>query len=174
MKNAFFPALFLLKFVSCVSGDIEVETACTERHFLKVPAGIVIPNRTLNTITTYDFSGPVSNLTKFGKVSIDIYQITLSTDERVDLSFIHDVSVSFVKADGTLEPLAASGIVGNSSEISFDILKQSEEMKAAIQRGPFNLRISGRASTPTESFTPFLRVCATLRAKVDSSVSDIK
>lgn len=174
MKSAPFTALLLLHFISCVSGEVEVENACTERHFLTVPAGATIPNNTLSFTTTHDFSNPVSKLAKFGKVSINIYSIALSTDERIALSFIKEVSVAFVKEDGSLEPLASSGAVGNSESVTFDVLKQSEEMQESVQKGPFRLKITGKASSPPESFTPFFRVCATLHANVASSVSDIK
>lgn len=173
MTSKLLLSLAALLLSSCVTGTIEVPRACSVNKFATIPAGFPVPNGRLAVESTHDMSKPISEIAKFGDTKIDLLDVSFSSTEGADLSFIRTMRVDFVRNDGSLEHLADVSVTDPTNKVTFKTSVSSRDFSEAMKNGPVKFNVSGEVISPSAPVTPIFEVCVMLTSNVSGNITDV-
>lgn len=173
MKILAFASTIALLSASCVDGSVTVDTVCSNEQLSTVSSLAAGKTGTVQYLTKPNFGDAISKLDNFGEVDLTLKNITVSTTEKIDLSFVRAASVSFVRDDDSEVLLMEKDDISGSTVV-FQFSNVPSEVTAAVKNGTLKLRTRASGTMPYGSVTPTISICASGHVDAHASLSDIE
>jgi hypothetical protein len=165
--------LLALISVGCVSGSVNVDNVCSYEELATIPPVASGVTKRLSHVASPKFSDATEKIDDLGDVTFKLKNITFSTKEKVDISFLERLSVSYVRDDLSEIVIAeTTQISGTTAVVGFKQIPQ--EVSDAVKDGSPKFRITGTGTLPAAAITPTISICASATAMAKASISDIK
>lgn len=173
MKLIYLTSILTLLATGCVNASVDVDTVCSYEELQTTSPLLAGKTGTVQYVTRPNFGDATSKLDDFGEVQLTLKNAIFSTKEKVDVTFVKHVSVSFVREDDS-EVLLAETVPSSGDTIVLEFKEVPAEVTEAVKQGHPKLRTRATGTMPSVSFTPTISICGSAHAEGKVSLDDIK
>lgn len=173
MKHIFSALCLALITASCVSAQVDIDSACssTELNFPGVPISVSnkAGERTASVLSKSDMSEPLSKIADYADVHVT--SATLFIDSESDLSFLHHVKVTIHNDSDASNELVLSD--ATFSDLNLPVNVDRDKLAAMLRNGPVTMVATGTGNIPTAPIVATTTFCIGIHAQGDKSLSDL-